>query len=110
MNCFFKILKTPVFWCRDQENKTMSLPLSAQAELKSIACSALHCVEHDVTLAHLSTLTSKATSLGASSPSAAVVKKALERKGGVKSVCIPDELAMQAAIRFAGQYHPLSHS
>ncbi|CDO70686.1 hypothetical protein BN946_scf184798.g1 [Trametes cinnabarina] len=60
------------------------------------------CSEHDVAVAHLSALTSKATSLGASSPSPAVVKKALERKGGVKSVCVPDEMAMQAALNFAG--------
>ncbi len=59
-------------------------------------------VEHDVHIAHLSSLPSKATSLGASSPSAAIVKKALERKGGIRSVCIPDEMAMQAAINFAG--------
>ncbi|KAI0637207.1 tryptophan synthase beta subunit-like PLP-dependent enzyme [Trametes polyzona] len=57
--------------------------------------------EHNVTVAHLSTLTSKATSLGASSPSAAVVRKALDRKGGVRSVCIPDEMAMQATLNFA---------
>ena len=61
-----------------------------------------HCTEHDVTVAHLATLKSKATSLGASSPSAAVVRKALDRKGGVRSICIPDEMAMQAVLNFAG--------
>ncbi|KAI8998849.1 tryptophan synthase beta subunit-like PLP-dependent enzyme [Trametes punicea] len=59
------------------------------------------CDEHNVTVAHLATLKSKATSLGASSPAAAIVRKALDREGGIKSVCIPDELAMQAAINFA---------
>ncbi|KAI0362690.1 tryptophan synthase beta subunit-like PLP-dependent enzyme [Trametes cingulata] len=63
--------------------------------------------EHDVTIAHLSSLTSRATSLGASSPSAAVVKKALQRKGGVKSVCVPDEMAMQAALNFAEDHKML---
>ncbi|KAI0362688.1 tryptophan synthase beta subunit-like PLP-dependent enzyme [Trametes cingulata] len=59
------------------------------------------CAEHGVTVAHLASLTSRATSLGASSPSAAIVKKALERKGGVRSICISDEMAMQAALNFA---------
>ncbi|KAI0831064.1 tryptophan synthase beta subunit-like PLP-dependent enzyme [Trametes gibbosa] len=63
-----------------------------------------HDAEHSVDVAHLSRLTSKATSLGASSPSAAIVKKALERKGGVKSICIPDEMAMQAALNFADDH------
>ncbi|KAL1947611.1 hypothetical protein VTO73DRAFT_13335 [Trametes versicolor] len=63
--------------------------------------------EHGVNVAHLSSLPSKATSLGASSPSAAVVKKMLERKGGVRSVCIPDEMAMQAALNFAEDHKTL---
>lgn len=58
--------------------------------------------EHDVAIAHLASLTSKATSLGASSPAAGIVKKALEREGGVKSICITDEMAMQATLNFAG--------
>ncbi|EIW60594.1 tryptophan synthase beta subunit-like PLP-dependent enzyme [Trametes versicolor FP-101664 SS1] len=64
-------------------------------------------VEHGVSVAHLSSLPSKATSLGASSPSGAVVKKMLERKGGVRSVCIPDEMAMQAALNFAEDHKTL---
>ncbi|KAI1792580.1 tryptophan synthase beta subunit-like PLP-dependent enzyme [Ganoderma leucocontextum] len=61
-----------------------------------------HCEEHNVTLAHLSKLNSRASSLGASSPSGAIVKKALDRSGGVKSICISDELAMQTTLSFAG--------
>ncbi|KAI0371720.1 tryptophan synthase beta subunit-like PLP-dependent enzyme [Pilatotrama ljubarskyi] len=66
------------------------------------------CAEHNVTVAHLSSLTSRATSLGASSPSAAIVKKALERKGGVRSVCISDEMAMQAALNFAEDHKTMA--
>ncbi|KAJ8455336.1 hypothetical protein ONZ51_g12504 [Trametes cubensis] len=66
-----------------------------------------HCTEHNVTVAHLATLKSKATSLGASSPSAAVVRKALNRKGGVRSICIPDEMAMQAVLNFAEDHKTL---
>ncbi|KAL7283207.1 hypothetical protein ACG7TL_002634 [Trametes sanguinea] len=65
------------------------------------------CNEHNVTVAHLANLTSKATSLGASSPSAAAVKKALLRKGGIRSVCIPDEMAMQAVLNFAEDHKTL---
>ncbi|KAH9946307.1 tryptophan synthase beta subunit-like PLP-dependent enzyme [Epithele typhae] len=58
----------------------------------------------DVTVAHVAKLTSKATSLGASSPSAPVVKMALQRSGEVKSICIPDEMAMQATSLFAADH------
>lgn len=54
-------------------------------------------------LAHFNGFTSKASgSLGASQPAARVVKMALERKGGVKCVTVPDELSMQALGLFAG--------
>ncbi|KAJ2977326.1 hypothetical protein NUW54_g11433 [Trametes sanguinea] len=66
-----------------------------------------YCAEFDVNIAHLTTLTSKATSLGATSPSAAVVRMALDRKGGVKSVCVPDEMAMSAALSFAEDHKTL---
>ena len=61
-----------------------------------------HNTQHGVTVAHLASLTSKATSLGASSPSAAVVKMALEREGGTACVTISDEMAMESALSFAG--------
>lgn len=59
--------------------------------------------ETGVKLAHFNGFTSKASgSLGASQPAARVVKMALERKGGVKCVTVPDELSMQALLSFAG--------
>lgn len=48
MGCFFRIWRTPFFYCRDPKNKLAPLPLSAQARLRSIARSALHGIEHDV--------------------------------------------------------------
>ncbi|KAL7283204.1 hypothetical protein ACG7TL_002631 [Trametes sanguinea] len=66
-----------------------------------------YCAEHGVNIAYLTSLTSKATSLGATSPSAAVVRMALDRKGGVKSVCVPDEMAMSAALNFAEDHKTL---
>lgn len=58
---------------------------------------------HNVKLAHLEHITSRASSLGASSPAPAVVSLALERAGGIRCVGIPDGLAMQTAVRFAGK-------
>ncbi|OCH95647.1 tryptophan synthase beta subunit-like PLP-dependent enzyme [Obba rivulosa] len=67
----------------------------------------VHDEVHDVQVAHLAKLTSQATSLGAPAPSAGVVKMALQHKGGIKSVCIPDALAMQAGMRFADEHKVL---
>lgn len=63
-----------------------------------------------VFLAHLNSFSSRASgSLGASSPSPGVVKMALERKGGVKCVSVPDVLSMQAAVCFAGTLISIKH-
>lgn len=48
MHCFFRIWRTPSFYCRDPTNKLVTLPLSVQAELRSIAREALKSLEHDV--------------------------------------------------------------
>lgn len=61
-----------------------------------------HDDEHDVNLARLPAITSHASSLGASSPAAGAVSMALQRKGGVQCVRVPDVLSMQAALSFAG--------
>ncbi|KDQ14479.1 hypothetical protein BOTBODRAFT_32610 [Botryobasidium botryosum FD-172 SS1] len=58
---------------------------------------------HGVKLATLPSITSRASSLGAISPSAGVVKIALERSGPVKCVSIADEVAMRAAAEFADE-------
>jgi L-serine/L-threonine ammonia-lyase len=56
---------------------------------------------HGVKLARLMPM-SKATSLGASSPAAGVVKMALDRPGPVRCVTIPDEYAMETSLEFLG--------
>jgi L-serine/L-threonine ammonia-lyase len=59
--------------------------------------------ENDVKLAHFNGFSSKASgSLGASQPSARVVKMALGRQGGVECVSVPDELSMQSLLSFLG--------
>lgn len=63
----------------------------------------VHDDANDVSLAHFSGFTSRASgSLGASQPAAKVVRMALQREGGVKCVSVPDELSMQTLISFAG--------
>lgn len=64
---------------------------------------AVHDLTYDVNFARLAKLNSRASSLGASWPSPGVVKMALDRKGGVTSVCVSDEMAMQTAVKFAGK-------
>ena len=61
--------------------------------------------ENDVKLAHFNGFSSKASgSLGASRPSARVVKMALARQGGVECVSMPDELSMQSLVSFLGEF------
>ncbi|KAI0085474.1 tryptophan synthase beta subunit-like PLP-dependent enzyme [Irpex rosettiformis] len=64
----------------------------------------VHDSKYNVDVAKLSKLTSRASSLGASWPSPGVVKLALERKGGIKSVCVSDEMAMQTTLKFANDH------
>lgn len=58
--------------------------------------------EDGVKIAHLAKLTSKATSLAATSPSPGVVKMALARRGSVRCLSVPDEITMRTACSFAG--------
>ena len=59
--------------------------------------------ENDVTVAHIAKLTSRISSLGATSPAPAVVKMALQREGGIKTASIPDELSMETLLSFASE-------
>jgi L-serine/L-threonine ammonia-lyase len=64
----------------------------------------VHDKENDVKLAHFNWFSSKASgSLGASRPSARVVKMALGRQGDVECVSMPDELCMQSLLSFLGR-------
>ena len=92
-NCFYQSLALNKGPSSGGESSTIP-PEGTRAEF---------CKEHNVTLAHLSKLTSRATSLGAIYPSAAIVRKALDREGSVRSFCVPDEMTMRTALRFAGE-------
>jgi len=58
--------------------------------------------EDGLKIAHLKKLTSKATSLAATSPSSGVVRMALAWGGGVRCLSVPDEMTMSTARSFAG--------
>ena len=55
-----------------------------------------------VSLVQLAGITSRASSLGTSSPSLGAVTMALKRKGPVRCIAISDERAMAAALQFTG--------
>lgn len=68
----------------------------------------VHDPEHKVDMAHFNGFSSRASgSLGASQPSAAVLKMALERPGGVHSYSVPDELSMESLVKFANDHKML---
>lgn len=79
-------------------------------ELPNDLASVTHDDQHDVKVAHLKELKSTASSLGATAASAGVIRKALDYPGGVICGTIPDELAMNTALRFAGNYEVFSVS
>ncbi|KAG6376067.1 hypothetical protein JVT61DRAFT_2037 [Boletus reticuloceps] len=60
--------------------------------------------EHQVAVPYMHALTSRAASLGATSPAPGVVRMALNHAGGIKCVSIPDELAMFTARGFADEH------
>jgi L-serine/L-threonine ammonia-lyase len=53
---------------------------------------------------------SRASSLGASTPGRAIVRKALDYSGGIRSVTVSDEMAMQTLIDFAGEQNIYTQS
>lgn len=63
----------------------------------------VHDEESDVEVAHLKEIRSKASSLGATSASAGVIRKALSHTAGVVCGRISDELAMKTCFDFAGK-------
>ncbi|EJD39962.1 tryptophan synthase beta subunit-like PLP-dependent enzyme [Auricularia subglabra TFB-10046 SS5] len=65
---------------------------------------ASHPEADDPQLATLDAITSRASSLGARSPSLGVLKLALAHTGGVTPVSVEDEHAMRAAIEFADEH------
>ncbi|KAG8908006.1 hypothetical protein FRB99_001173 [Tulasnella sp. 403] len=59
---------------------------------------------HQVKVAHLSQLTSKAYCLGATSPSAGVLRLAVDRQGPVTCVCTTDITSMRTLVDFLDEH------
>lgn len=74
-----------------------------ESELPEELATVVHDEESDVEVAHLKEIRSKASSLGATSASAGVIRKALNHTGGVVCGRISDELAMKTCFDFAGK-------
>lgn len=64
-------------------------------------------LETQVKVATIPCIASRASSLGAITPSARIVKMALDRPGPVHCVTVADELAMRVVAEFAGMYAAL---
>ncbi|KAJ3522750.1 hypothetical protein NM688_g8829 [Phlebia brevispora] len=79
-------------------------PFGPSAQLPPREIELLHDTQYDVNYVKLPKLTSRASSLGASWASPGAVKMALDRVGGVKSVCISDEMGMKASFAFADEH------
>ncbi|KAH7889803.1 tryptophan synthase beta subunit-like PLP-dependent enzyme [Phlebopus sp. FC_14] len=60
--------------------------------------------EYQVAVPYMRALTSRAASLGATYAAPGVVRLALDHRGGVNCVCIPDDLAMYGALAFANDH------
>ncbi|KAL1967378.1 hypothetical protein VTN77DRAFT_3163 [Rasamsonia byssochlamydoides] len=80
----------------------LNRPLTAKDAERSLppGVTVLHDEDAAISLAHFSTITSKAC-LGAASPAPAVVRMALQRTTPVTCVVVPDEMSMHAAVCFA---------
>ena len=97
-NCFYSAIAI------NTQNFTSKVPTLISTEVEDSAPYTIEIVDEDnVAIPHMKALTSRATSLGASSPASGVVRMALDRAGGVRCVCIQDEMAMHTAKLFAGE-------
>jgi L-serine/L-threonine ammonia-lyase len=97
---------------QDPDNLALSLPEGATSSHVEVTDPPLDLTReapsnvksNRVSLVHLAGITSRASSLGTSSPSPGAVSMALQRKGPVRCIAISDERAMGAALKFAGTY------
>lgn len=97
-NCFYNAIAI------NTRNFTSEVPVMPSAEVEDGSPYTVEIVEeHNVAIPHMKALKSRAASLGASSPAPGVVRMALDRAGGIKCACIPDEMAMHTARLFGGE-------
>lgn len=100
-NCFYNAIAI------NTRNFTSKVPIVPSTEVEDSAPYTVEIVEeHNIAIPHMKSLKSRAASLGASSPAPGVVRMALDRAGGIKCACVPDEMAMRTA-RLFGDDHKI---
>ncbi|KAG1884542.1 tryptophan synthase beta subunit-like PLP-dependent enzyme [Suillus subluteus] len=100
-NCFYNAIAI------NTRNFTSKVPIVPSAEAEDSSPYTVEIVEeHNIAIPHMKALNSRATSLGATSPAPGVVRMAVDRAGGIKCACIPDEMAMHTA-RLFGDDHKI---
>lgn len=100
-NCFYNAIAI------NTRNFTSKVPVVPSAEVGDSSPYTVEIVdEHNIAIPHMKALNSRAASLGASSPAPGVVRMAVDRAGGIKCACIPDEMAMHTA-RLFGDDHKI---
>lgn len=100
-NCFYNAIAI------NTQNFTSKVPIVPSTEVEDSSPYTVEIVEeHNIAIPHMKALKSRATSLGATSPAPGVVRMAVDRAGGIKCACIPDEMAMHTA-RLFGDDHKI---
>jgi L-serine/L-threonine ammonia-lyase len=100
-NCFYNAIAI------NTRNFTSQVPIVPSTEVEDSSPYTIEIVEeHNIAVPHMKALKSRAASLGASSPAPGVVRMAVDRAGGIKCACIPDEMAMHTA-RLFGDDHKI---
>lgn len=102
-NCFYNAIAI------NTRNFTSKVPVVPSAEVEDSSPYTIEIVEeHNIAIPHMKALKSRAASLGASSPAPGVVRIALDRAGGIKCACVPDEMAMHTARLFGDDHKMLT--
>ncbi|OAX38039.1 tryptophan synthase beta subunit-like PLP-dependent enzyme [Rhizopogon vinicolor AM-OR11-026] len=102
-NCFYNAIAI------NTQHFTSKVPSIPSIEAEDSSPYTIEIVDKDnVAIPYMKELKSRAASLGASSPASGVVRMALDRAGGVRCVCIPDEMAMYTARLFADDHKMLT--
>lgn len=102
-NCFYNAIAI------NTRNFTSKVPIMPSTEVEDSSPYTVEIVEElHVAIPHMKALKSRAASLGASSPAPGVVRMAVDRAGGIKCACIPDEMAMHTARLFGNDHKILT--
>ncbi|KAG1842691.1 tryptophan synthase beta subunit-like PLP-dependent enzyme [Suillus tomentosus] len=100
-NCFYNAIAI------NTRNFTSKVPIVPSIEVEDNSPYTVEIVEeYNIAIPHMKVLKSRAASLGATSPAPGVVRMAVDRLGGIKCACIPDEMAMHTA-RLFGDDHKI---